>query len=362
MKPTEMPARRLTADCILNSFQSSGKRHLILTGSRESGKTTMLLGLFPQALPGLTTWAQPKKAVYLKDNLSGETAQIGAYDPLSSGVENRMIIVEDGFTASGIPALARIMESESEWITIDEIGYLESGCDAYKDAIRDLFDKKRVAAVIRKQDIPFLNELVCREDAFVVDLDDPFGNIGCVIMASGLGKRFGANKLMADFHGSPMICRILDATEGIFSHRVVVTRYVEIAELCKKRGIETVLHDLPYRSDTVRLGLEAMPCVERCMFAAADQPLLRRETVESLALASKNCPDLIWRVCWEGTPGTPAVFPKWAFEELLQLPEGKGGGAVIKKYPERIRTVNARDMYELKDVDSHEDLTKLLEQ
>ena len=322
----------------------------------------MLSGLFPQTIPGLTTWAEPEKAVYLKDNLSGKAAKIGVFDPMSSGAENRMTALEDGFTALGIPAIRRSMESESDFVTIDEIGYLESGCDAYKDAIRDLFDKKRVAAVVRKQDIPFLNELVRREDAFVVDLDDPFGNIGCVIMASGLGKRFGANKLMADFHGSPMICRILDATEGIFSQRVVVTRHAEIAELCKARGIETVLHDLPYRSDTVRLGLEAIPEVDRCMFAAADQPLLRRETVEALALASENCPELIWRVCWEGTPGTPAVFPKWAFEELLELPEGKGGGAVIKKYPERIRTVNARDMYELKDVDSHEDLTKLLEQ
>ena len=28
-----------------------------------------------------------------------------------------------------------------------------------------------------------------------------FPKIGCVIMASGLSKRFGTNKLMADFHG-----------------------------------------------------------------------------------------------------------------------------------------------------------------
>ena len=273
-----------------------------------------------------------------------------------------MRLVENGFTSLGIPALIRLIECENEWVTIDEIGYLESGCEAYIGALRRLFDKKRVAAVVRKQEMPFLKELINREDAFVLDMDDPFGNIGCVIMASGLGKRFGSNKLMADFHGSPMICRVLDATENIFSSRVVVTRHIEVAELCKARGIETVFHDLPYRSDTVRLGLEAMPETDRCMFTAADQPLLRRETVASLAMASKNCPDHIWRVCWEGTPGTPAVFPKWTYEELCDLPEGKGGGAVIKKYPERIRTVNARDMYELKDVDSHEDLTKLLEQ
>ena len=32
-----------------------------------------------------------------------------------------------------------------------------------------------------------------------------FPKLGCVIMATGLGKRFGSNKLMADFCGKPMI-------------------------------------------------------------------------------------------------------------------------------------------------------------
>ena len=35
--------------------------------------------------------------------------------------------------------------------------------------------------------------------------------IGCVIMASGLARRFGSNKLLADFGGRPMLCRALDA-------------------------------------------------------------------------------------------------------------------------------------------------------
>ena len=37
--------------------------------------------------------------------------------------------------------------------------------------------------------------------------------IGCVIMASGLSTRFGSNKLLADFGGRPMLCRVLDATD-----------------------------------------------------------------------------------------------------------------------------------------------------
>lgn len=184
--------------------------------------------------------------------------------------------------------------------------------------------------------------------------------IGCVIMASGLGKRFGANKLMADFHGEPMIARILDATEEIFDQRVVVTRSEEVADFCQARGIRTVLHDLPHRSDTVRLGMEAMPGIERCVFATSDQPLLRRDTVAALVHASAQEPQWIWRTSCDGVHGSPVVFPNWSFPELMDLPEGKGGSFVIKKYPERVRTVNVRDMYELRDVDNPDDLLELL--
>lgn len=317
----------------------------------------MLDRLFPETQPGLTTWAEPKKAVYLKENTGGETVQVGAFDPSLPGPGNQMVLIGDGFVTLGVPALARCMGSDSQWITIDEIGYLEAQSHVYLDALRQLLEEKQAAIVIRKQVLPFLRGAYGREDAFVVDLDDPFGNIGCVIMASGLGKRFGGNKLMADFHGAPMICPILDATEGIFAQRVVVTRSEEVSALCQERGIQVVLHTLPHRSDTVRLGLEAMPGIGRCMFATADQPLLRKDTISALALAAVNDPDHIWRPVCHGTPGSPVIFPQWAFPELRDLPEGKGGGVLIKKYPERLRAVSVRDMYELKDVDTPEDLT-----
>ena len=356
-----MPVKKLTAPCIWNSFRSSGKRHLVLTGTRGSGKTTLLRELFPEKLPGLTTWAEPKQAVYLKENTTEATVQVGAFDPELPGPGNQMVLLQDGFTSLGVPALVRCMESDSPWITIDEIGYLEAQCESYHEALRKILEKKQVAAVVRKQKLPFLEELCNREDAFALDLDDPFGNIGCVIMASGLGRRFGGNKLMADFHGKPMIFRILDATEGIFAQRVVVTRSEEVSALCLERGIQVVLHGLPHRSDTVRLGLGAMPEIDRCMFATADQPFLRKETVSALALASGNDPDSIWRTVCDGTPGSPVIFPKWAFGELENLPEGKGGGVIIKKYPERLRTVSVRDKYELMDVDTPEDLAFLAE-
>ena len=60
--------------------------------------------------------------------------------------------------------------------------------------------------------------------------------VGAVIMASGLARRFGSNKLLADFGGEPMLCRMLRATEGI-SPRIVVTRSEDVHRLCVSLGV-----------------------------------------------------------------------------------------------------------------------------
>ena len=186
-----------------------------------------------------------------------------------------------------------------------------------------------------------------------------FPKTGCVIMASGLGKRFGGNKLMADFRGNPMILRVLHATEGLFDRRVVVTRHADVAQLCREMGVEVVLHELPFRSDTVRLGLEAVGDADVCMFCPADQPLLRRETVAMLLENWKTSREQIVRPFFEETQGSPVLFPRWAFPELLDLPEGKGGGVVIRNHPEAVLEVPIRDPFELADADTPEMLETL---
>ena len=186
-----------------------------------------------------------------------------------------------------------------------------------------------------------------------------FPKLGCVIMASGLGKRFGGNKLMADFLGEPMIQRALDATEGLFSRRVVVTRHESVANLCRAQNVDVILHALPHRNDTVRLGLEALGDLDCCMFLPGDQPLLRRETVAMLLENWKDNPNTIVRPVFEDNEGSPVLFPAWAFPELKNLPEGKGGGVVMKAHPHDIYRVSVADPFELADVDTPETLELL---
>ncbi|MDO4460477.1 MAG: NTP transferase domain-containing protein [Clostridia bacterium] len=186
-----------------------------------------------------------------------------------------------------------------------------------------------------------------------------FPKIGCVIMASGMGMRFGGNKLMADFCGEPMIMRAIKATDGLFDSRIVVTRHEDINKLCKALGLDSIVHDKPYRSDTVRIGLEALKDVDACMFLPGDQPLLKRETVAKLLALWDVNRDSIIRPCFGNEPGSPVIFPRSLFPELLNLPEGKGGGFVIKSHPDMVKTLEIDDKWELEDADTPKKLETL---
>ena len=186
--------------------------------------------------------------------------------------------------------------------------------------------------------------------------------LGCILMASGEGRRYGGNKLLASFQGLSLIGRTLSATDtDLFFKRIVVTRYREIAGICQDAGIEVVLHNQPHRNDTVRIGLERLgDPTDGCMFCPCDQPLLSKATVEALAHAFLERPGGICRLSWQNTPGSPSIFPKAYFAALKALPQGKGGSYVIRSSGAEVRYVEAASAWELKDVDTMEDL-KLLE-
>lgn len=106
-----MPVYRLTASSMISSFRVSGKRHLLLTGGRSTGKTTLLRALVPLLCPGaqeITTAAYPADRVEIRESVGGKIAVIGRFDPALPPGENRMRPVADGFLLLGVPALHRM--------------------------------------------------------------------------------------------------------------------------------------------------------------------------------------------------------------------------------------------------------------
>lgn len=366
----------LDASAVVSFFLMTGKKHLFLTGGRGSGKSFLCRAISQKLAAGqarpfshlLSQKTDDNRVVMHSDLICQDTEYVIGKLPAdtpSCGASNRMTPMEEGFQSCGIPAIqAHLLNASGLFIIIDELGYLESSCPPFQSAVRTVLNNSRVIAVLRKQETPFLDELRAREDALVIDLDAPFQSLACLLMASGMSKRFGSNKLLASFgdrtlfENAVRISRFAD-----FGASLAVTIHPEVAALCEQTGVSVLLHALPDRNDMIRLGLSKLLHTadpEGILFLPSDQPLLSQTSLQLLCLSFLYHRDKICRLSADGVGASPIIFPKRYFDELLSLPEKKGGSFLAKKYPEQVRLIPARDTYELSDVDTPQELTQLL--
>lgn len=203
------------------------------------------------------------------------------------------------------------------------------------------------------------SECVKEEEIFVPGRKK---RIGCVIMASGLSKRFGRNKLLAEFQGKTMIQRVLDITgEDLFERRVVVTRSEEVREICRQQNVDVIFHALPDRNDTIHLGMDVMKEMDGCLFCPCDQPLLQKESLMRMLDRFERKGKGIYRLSYEEKQGAPILFGKEYFQELLALPSKCGGSYLVKKYPDQVENVSASDKIELFDIDTQEQYEAMIQ-
>lgn len=348
------PAIAPAAISLKSIFRNSGKKNLIVTGSKKIGKSTLLRAAFPDISHSLLSTAVMSVHTHPDRILLGcsdcpDASVIGIYRT------DHMEPQPEGFLP-GIQTIERFITTGAESVLIDEIGFLESASLPYQQALERLFDAVPVIASVRKQSTPLIDRLTSREDTLVVDLDDWYGRdvrIGCIVMASGFATRFKSNKLLADFGGKPLISHLLEnlcLTPGCTA--VVVTRYPEVQKLAENAGLKSVLHNEPALSDTIRLGIDALPGMDGYMLCVADQPYLTSETLAALVTMFRSLPDQIIRVRCGDTPGNPVIFPARFKSELQSLTGENGGRTVIRAHMDALRFLDITDARELFDIDT----------
>lgn len=183
--------------------------------------------------------------------------------------------------------------------------------------------------------------------------------LGGVLLASGQGKRFGSNKLLAEVEGVPLYRRAMDTLAEAGLHRLAVcSPYPEILAAGENSGF------LPLRNDhaaegisaSVRLGLSAMDDLDGVLFSVCDQPYLTTKSIIRIIDSFQQSKTAICALSWAGRRGNPVIFPRDLFGELAALTGDVGGGAVIRRHPDRLILVEAFSPKELSDVDKPDDL------
>lgn len=407
----------LDALAVITFFKMSDKKHLFITGDRGSGKSYLLNNILNQIeetmdmsdfFNYLLSRRTDTPEVVIKSNLidDGKEYVIGrprTLTPVSPKKGNNMTSVEDGFINCACPAIMKhLMTSADSVFVIDELGYLESSCIPFQENIKSLLDNSRVLAVIRKQSTEFLDSIKSRSDVLLIDIDNTFSSISCIIMASGMSKRFGTNKLLASFNNNTLFENAINISHFVnFGETLAVTRHDELVQICEREHIHCIKHNMPYRNDMVRLGVSHIlkeaccqknNCPQGILFLPSDQPLITKTSLQLLCLlfiyynsshfacnnADKssnannnysnnnysnnnniNNNNKICRLAFNENAGAPVIFPECYYNELLTLPQGKGGGFIAKKHPAQVVLVPAQDEYELYDIDTPDDLIRL---
>lgn len=190
--------------------------------------------------------------------------------------------------------------------------------------------------------------------------------LGCVVMASGAARRFGANKLLKQLSDKPVLYHTLDALSHKHFELVVVTRSEAVKALCeahpRSEHIRCLVHDKPHLSDTIRKGLSVLEHTQACLFVPGDQALLTRASVEKMLHAYWRDTQKIIRLSWQTIGKSPVLFPADCYQALTELSEDEGGAKLLApgaQFASRVELISAQFEEELFDIDTPADLAHL---
>ena len=187
--------------------------------------------------------------------------------------------------------------------------------------------------------------------------------IAAIVLAAGLARRMGRQKLLLDLKGKPVIRWSI---EGVLQHVddcIVVTGRDDAA-------LRTALRDLSVRfavnprpqdgqGSSIAVGAAALePSTAAALVVLGDQPLTPPSVIPALLAAQQASGKAIAAPSYRGTRGTPVLFAASVFAELRALAGDSGARAVVQARSDRVEILDV-DVAMPADVDTPEDFARL---
>jgi molybdenum cofactor cytidylyltransferase len=150
--------------------------------------------------------------------------------------------------------------------------------------------------------------------------------IACIVLAAGRSTRMGANKLLADLHGRPMLRHAVEAALASTARPVlVVTGHQADDVRAALAGLDvTFVANADFAlglASSLKAGIHAVP--KECAGALVllgDMPRITEAHLDAMmaALASGAAPGIVVPV-HKGQRGNPVLWPAELFGEMLAL-------------------------------------------
>ena len=187
--------------------------------------------------------------------------------------------------------------------------------------------------------------------------------IGAVVLAAGASSRMGANKLLTEIGGKPLVRRVVDAAIASQAAPVVVVTGKDGAQLrATLAGCAVTFADNSEYSKglsaSLKCGLKTLP--EDCngaMVLLGDMPAVTTALIDKLIAAFAPAEGRAICVATHGGKrGNPALFARRFFAEIEAIEGDVGARGLIGAYPELVYEAEAGNDAPLIDIDTPEDL------
>jgi molybdenum cofactor cytidylyltransferase len=188
-------------------------------------------------------------------------------------------------------------------------------------------------------------------------------SFSAVVLAAGSGSRFGGAKLLADWHGAPLICGALEAARAAPVGQVVVVTGADAADVeAAVRAFDPavqVVHAARHAEGmaaSLKAGIAAVaPDAAGAFVFLGDMPRVPHAVLAPLADAvSAGAPAAA--PVFHGARGNPVALSKALFAQVEALAGDVGARAILKGIGDLLALVEAPDDGVLFDVDLRSDL------
>ena len=187
--------------------------------------------------------------------------------------------------------------------------------------------------------------------------------IAAVLLAAGLARRMGRQKLLLQLQGKPVVRWSVEHVASHVEDVVIVTGPDDSALRQALEGLTVrfVVNPRPQdgQGTSIAVGVAALkPWTTAALIALGDQPRMPAAVVPALLEAFRRSGKAIVAPLYQGVQGTPVVFSPEVFAELRALAGDSGARAVVAAHPERVERISI-DLAMPPDVDTPEDYAKL---
>ena len=194
-------------------------------------------------------------------------------------------------------------------------------------------------------------------------MEEGLAGLHVAILAAGAGTRFGGTKPLVRLRGEPVLNELVAHASSVAGGSVTVVLGAEaqaVAAALRQRSVSVALNRGWHEgvASSIRAAVHAAPPgSEALLLMLADQVAVTADDLRRLHASWRRHPVLIAASLFDGAPGLPAIFPRWAFANLLDLRGDPDPRIVLRRNVDRVVRVPMPNAGV--DLDTPEDLLRL---